>query len=172
MRVLPSKEEWKKSWVRELLKVMIIGFLILVGILSISFFVMSSKYRIYGTAEVANENFVIDDNVICTYSGASSINESVACYKKDQVISFKNRGLGYGTYSYEFTIEGDGIVLNPIIHFERASFADKENISFVFDIYKKDDTWNAVVECHGGATSKTVTFNDVENNDMDITFFP
>jgi hypothetical protein len=57
VRVLPSKEEWEKSWVRELLKVMIIGFLILVGILSISFFVMSSKYRIYGTAEVANENF-------------------------------------------------------------------------------------------------------------------
>jgi len=172
VRVLPSKEEWKKSWVRELLKVMIIGFFILVGILSISFFVMSSKYRIYGTAEVANENFVIDDNVICTYSGASTINEPVVCHKKDQTVIFKNRGLGYGTYSYEFTIEGDGIVLNPIIHFERASFADKENISFVFDIYKQDDIWDATVECCCGGISKIVTIEDVDTNGIDITFFP
>ena len=92
-----------------ILKKILIGFLVIVGIISIYCFVQSSKYRIYGTAEATDERFVIDDNVRCTYSGAVVSDKPVICQMTDNGISFKNRGLGYGTYSYEFTIEGEGL---------------------------------------------------------------
>lgn len=131
------------------------------------------QHEVEGTIFVENKNFQLIDSIECkrnyVYGVGDAYVDTKYTYNRNN-IHVKHSGPGQDSYTYFFSISGEGVIIKVRLDFYEETDDLHEVWNIIVDICQKNGRWDAIIRSPDGSGSM-VECTDIEKNGIALEYW-